>query len=132
MATGAIRAAVAAIVVVAGGVAVAADPVLPAPRPAPTMVMWPLGFEQPDPYAVWRTLAVDRQGRFKPLVVPSFDGPRYVATWEPYPWAAEHQRNVRPMVANAATFDQPRPIIVEIMPEAAPATGWERMPYAEK
>jgi hypothetical protein len=132
MATGAVRATAAVAVVLMCGVAVAADPLLPAPRPAPTMVMWPLGFEQPDPYAVWRTLAVDRQGRFKPLVVPSFDGLRYVATWEPYPWAAEHQRNVRPMVANAATFDQPMPMIVEIMPEPAPATGWERMPYAEK
>jgi hypothetical protein len=99
--------------------------------------MWPLGFERPDPYAVWRNYAVDRQGKFRPLVVPSFDGLRYVETWEPYPWAAEHPRIVRPMVANGATFDGPRmsPLVVVEMPlEAAPApaTGWERMPYAEK
>ncbi len=132
MATGRLRAALAAVVLLLGGIALGGDPVLPAPRPVVTEMVWPLGFERPDPYAVWRTLAVDRQGRFKPLVVPSFDGLRYVATWEPYPWAAEHQRYVRPMVANGATFDGPRLPIVEMAPEAAPVTGWERMPYAEK
>ncbi len=99
------------------------------------MVVAP-SFVRPDPYAVWQNYAVDRQGRWRPLVVPSYDGPRYAATGEPYPWWKEHQRSFEPVIANAATFGgpQPRPTFIMAAPPPAvvsPAAGWERMPYAD-
>jgi hypothetical protein len=129
----ALRGVLAGAVVLLAGTAVAGEPVLPAPRPAWTPVMWPLGFERPDPYAVWQNYAVDRRGRFRPLVSTSYGGPHYVATGEPYPWMAEHPLAVRPQVSSAATFaGPPEPPLVIVGPPPVPAQGWERMPYAEK
>jgi hypothetical protein len=73
----------------------------------------PVGFVQPDPYAVWQNYGVDRFGRFRPLVAPSYDGLRYVSNGEPYPWWPSHPQYVTPRMGNPATFAQ------------------FRMPYAE-
>jgi len=127
------RGALAGAVLLGGGVVWAADPALPPPRPLIPQIVWPLGFTRPDPYAVWQNYAVDRQGKFRPLVAPFDDGLRYVATGEPYPWWQNHPRYFMPVIANAATFGQPAlwsPLLLEETPP--PATGWERMPYAEK
>lgn len=133
----ALRSALAGAVVMLGGPASAGEPVLPSPRPLAAEVVGPVGFVRPDPYAVWQNYGVDRSGRFRPLVAPSYDGLRYVYNGEPYPWWQGHPGNVTPMIGNAATFAGApwRPPLV--MPPApllpAPTlTGWERMPYAEK
>jgi hypothetical protein len=128
-----------AVILLAGRATAADDPVLPAPRsvptPAPrlvpTPIVWPLGFERPDPYAVWQNYAVDRQGRWRPRVSTSYGVPHYLATGEYYPWMAEHPLAVRPQVSSAATFaGPPEPPLVIVMP--APVRGWERMPYADE
>src|SRR5262245_54962933 len=98
MAGAALRVVLVGAVALLAGAATAGEPVLPAPRPVVTPMVWPLGFERPDPYAVWQNYEVDRRGRFRPLVSPSYYGLRYVATGEPYPWLAEHQLSVRPQV----------------------------------
>jgi hypothetical protein len=125
----AFRVALAGAVVIIGAAARADDPVLPSPRPLAAQVVGPVSFVRPDPYAVWQNYAVDRRGYWRPLVVPSFDGPRYLATGDPYPWWKEHPRYFDQVYANAANFGGPqgRPVV---MP--APASGWERMPYAEE
>ena len=131
MARAARRTVLVATMVMLGGVAAAGEPVLPAPRPVAAPVVWPLGFERADPYAAWQYYGVDRQGKWRPLVSRSYGEPRYVATGEPFPWAAEHPRYVRSQVSSQATFDQPAapPLVIV---ETIPTTGWERMPYAEK
>jgi hypothetical protein len=135
--TGAIfRVSLAGAVVMLGSGLRADEPVLPAPRPVATPVVIPMSFERPNPYAVWQNYAVDRHGYWKPLVAPSPDGLRYVATGEPYPWWKEHQRYFEPVVANPATFGgaQSRPILMPAPPPQAvpPAGAWDRMPYAEE
>jgi hypothetical protein len=136
MAGVALRGALAGAVVMLGGVACAADPVLPAPRPIVTEVAPPIRYIRPDPYAVWQNYGVDRTGRFRPLVVPFPDGEfRYMETGEPFPWWPNYSSRMRPMMGNPATFGGPAPalplMIVEPAPVIKPATGWERMPYAE-
>jgi hypothetical protein len=131
MAGVALRGVLVGAAVLLAGAASAGEPVLPSPRPVVTPMVWPLGFERPDPYAVWQNYAVDRRGRFRPLVSTSYGGPHYVATGEPYPWMAEHPLSVRPQVSSAATFAGPaEPPLVIV--ETAPTRGWERMPYAEE
>ncbi len=117
----------AAAILVGAGMARADDP----PRP-PVPVVWPLGFTRPDPYAVWQNYAVDRQGKFRPLVAPFDDGLRYVANGEPYPWWQNHPRYFQPVIANAATFGDAPAWPLLFVEDAPPATGWEKMPYAEK
>jgi hypothetical protein len=134
MAGAAIRGALAGAVVLLGATAGADEPVLPPPRPVVREVPMPISFVRPDPYAVWQNYGVDRMGRFRPLVVPTYDGLRYAATGEPYPWLQNYPGNVKPMIANAATFDAPKPaplVIVMPAPAPVPAPSWERMPYAE-
>ncbi len=134
----ALRGALAGAVVMLGTVARAGEPVLPSPRPLVAEVVGPISYERPNPYAVWQNYAVDRRGHWRPLVVPSYDGPRYVATGDPYPWWQNHPGYFDPVVANAATFGGPRAAPVVVPAPAAPivtstpAQGWERMPYAEK
>ena len=123
----ALRGVLAGAVVLLAGTAVAGEPVLPAPRPAWTPVMWPLGFERPDPYAVWQNYAVDRRGRFRPLVSTSYGGPHYVATGEPYPWWQSHPTWMKPVMGNAATFDQLPPLVI-VLP---PPQGSDQMSYAK-
>ena len=134
MAGAALRGVLIGAAVLLAGAAAADEPVLPAPRPVATPMVWPLGFERPDPYAVWHNYAVDRQGRFRPLVSPSYGGLRYVATGEPYPWMAEHTQYVRPVVSSMATFagppQPPQPPLVIVEP--APVPRWAPMPYAEE
>jgi hypothetical protein len=120
-----------------GGAAWAGDPVLPSPRPLVMDVVGPVSYVRPDPYAVWQNYGVDRQGRFRPLVAPSYDGYRYVATGDPYPWWPSHPRYFTPQMGNPATFGGPQAAAVYLPapPVAAaptPPTGWERMPYAEE
>jgi hypothetical protein len=128
-----LRAALAGAVVMMGTAAWADEPVLPSPRPLATEVVRPLSFIRPNPYAVWQNYAVDRTGHWRPLVVPSYDGPRYFATGEPYPWWKEHPRYFESIIANPATFGGPqgRPIIMPAVVIPAPAQTWARMPYAE-
>jgi hypothetical protein len=136
MASAAFRGALAGAVMTLGGVAWAGDPVLPSPRPLVTEVVGPISYVRPDPYAVWQNYAVDRQGRFRPLVAP-YDGLRYVATGDPYPWWPEHPRYFAPTMANPATFGGPQAPL-SYLPVVPPpvvsshAAGWERMPYAEE
>lgn len=63
------------------------DP-LPPPRaiaaPAP---LFPPAFVRPNRYDVWQNYAVDRYGRFRPLVIGYPYGPYYYADGKPYPWA---------------------------------------------
>jgi hypothetical protein len=129
----ALRVALAGAVVMVGAAARADDPVLPSPRPLAVQPVMPPSFVRPDPYAVWQNYGVDRRGYFRPMVVPSLDGPRYLATGDPYPWWKEHPRYFDQVYANAATFGgpQPRPVVMTPVMPAAPAWGWERMPYAE-
>jgi hypothetical protein len=136
-----LRGALAGAVVLLGGLAAADEPVLPAPRPLVREIVGPVGFTRPDPYAVWQYYAVDRQGRFRPLVLPSYDVYRYAANGEPYPGAQSHPKYFTPMMGNPATFAGPTPsrplMFMDAVPFVAPApapavTGWERMPYAEK
>jgi hypothetical protein len=75
--------------------------------------------------AVWQNYAVDRRGRFRPLVAPIAGEFRYVGTGEPYPWWQSYPTWVTPMMGNPATFDQPAPLVI-VEPEPA------LMPYAEK
>jgi hypothetical protein len=128
----AFRGALAGAVVMIGTVAWADEPVLPSPRPLVTEVVGPISYVRPDPYAVWQNYAVDRRGYWRPLVVPSYDGPRYVATGDPYPWWQNHPRNFDPIIANAATFGGPQAPPTPLIVIPTPAQGWERMPYAEK
>ena len=102
---------------------------LPAPRPLATEIVGPVSFVRPNPYAVWQNYAVDRSGHWRPLVVPSYDGPRYLATGDPYPWWKEHPRNFESVIANPATFGGPqaRPILIP-----APVSMSARMPYADE
>jgi hypothetical protein len=135
----ALRGALAGAVVMLGGLASAGEPLLPSPRPLVAEVVGPVGFVRPDPYAAWQNYGVDRSGRFRPLVAPSYGGLRYVYNGEPYPWWPNYPGSVTPTVANAATFAgapaQPPLLVLPPAPAVLPApspTGWERMPYAEK
>ncbi|HEX5271781.1 MAG TPA: hypothetical protein VFW33_14890 [Gemmataceae bacterium] len=128
-----LRVALAGAVVMVGAAARGDEPVLPAPRPLATkMVLPPPSFERPDPYAVWQNYAVDRRGYWRPLVAPSYDGPRYVATGDPYPWWKERPRYFEPVMANPAAFGGALPRPVLMAPPVIAAPGWERMPYAEE
>ncbi len=128
--------ALAGAVVMLGSAAHAQEPVLPSPRPVATQ-QWvaPMSFTRPDPYAVWQNYAVDRRGYWRPLVVPSYDGPRYRATGDPYPWWKEHPRSFESVIANPAAFGgaQSGPILMPapVAPAVSASPGWERMPYAE-
>ncbi|HKI35347.1 MAG TPA: hypothetical protein VKA46_26045 [Gemmataceae bacterium] len=133
MAGAAVRGALAGAVVMLGGMTSAGEPL-----PPPMMDMrGPIGFVRPDPYAVWQDYGVDRRGRFRPLVAPSYDGLRYVGTGEPYPWWQNHPGWITPMVANPAAFGGPAPPALMMMGPPPvilppPAADWARMPYAEK
>jgi hypothetical protein len=127
----ALWAALAGAVVMLGAAARADDPVLPSPRPLAAPAYVPPSFVRPDPYAAWQNYAVDRRGYWRPMVVPSPDGPRYFATGDPYPWWKEHPRYFDQVYANTATFGGPAPRAVIMPAVPAPAWGWERMPYAE-
>jgi hypothetical protein len=124
----ALRATLAGAFVMIGVSARADEPILPAPRPLMGEVVGPVSYVRPDPYAVWQNYAVDRRGHWRPLVVPSYDGPRYLATGDPYPWWKEHQRSFESVMANPATFGGPqgRPVVIP-----PPESSWARMPYAE-
>ena len=94
-----------------------------------------------NPYDVWQYYAVDRSGRFRPVVVPTADGFRYGYNGAPYPWASNYPGSYARSISQAANFlEKPDPILV--MPPStiivAPATptvwdtsSWDRMPYAK-
>jgi hypothetical protein len=94
-----------------------------------------------NPYEVWQYYAVDRSGRFRPVVVPTSDGYRYGYNGAPYPWASNYPNSYSRSISQAANFvEKPDPVYV--MPSGAiivsPATptvwdtsSWDRMPYAK-
>ncbi len=104
----------------------------------PTPLMLP---PSRNPYDVWQNYAVDRSGRFRPVVIPTADGFRYGYNGAPYPWASSYQQSYARSISQAANFvEKPDPIFV--MPAGAilvsPATPtvwdtspWDRMPYAK-
>ena len=118
------------VVLLVGGMASAADPILPVPRPLPGQIVGPISYIRPNPYDVWQAYDVDRFGRFRPLVAPSYGGVRYVATGEPYPFWQNHPQWVKPVIGNRATFQGSTEPPLLIGP--APAPEWYRMPYADK
>jgi hypothetical protein len=121
------RGALVGALLMLAGSAWADEPVLPSPRPLRTEVVVPLSFVRPDPMAVWQNYDVDRRGRFRPLVAPIYGEFRYVATGEPYPWWQSHPTWMKPVMGNAATFDQLPPLVI-VLP---PPQGSDQMSYAK-
>ena len=115
-------------VVLLGGVASAGEPVLPAPRPVPTEIAWPISYERPNPYDVWQYLDVDRSGHFRPVVGPTYGSVHYLATGQPFPYWQSYPQWVKPTMANRANFGGPPEPMIFIRP----APTWDRMPYADE
>jgi hypothetical protein len=101
----------------------AADPVptelLPPPKPVPPtslppipppptvvilpqhpMGLPPVMYSRPSDYEVWQNLAVDRWGRFRPVVIQSPYVDYYRYNGKPYPWRPLHPEYVMPYVQN--------------------------------
>jgi len=116
------------VVVLWGAAARADEPVLPPPRAVPTEIRLPISYIRPNPYDVWQYYDVDRTGRFRPVVAPSYGGVRYLATGEPYPFWQNHPQWIKPQAGNPATFGGPSepPLFIQ------PFRSWDRMPYADE
>ncbi len=77
------------------------DNPLPPPRTLPPgSIVEPPSFLRPNRYDVWQYHAVDRYGRFRPLVIASPHGPYYLLTGKPYPYALLHSLNWMPYIAH--------------------------------
>jgi len=84
-----------------GTIAWADEPAKPEKAPAPKPVVEvPPAFCRPNRYAVWQYYDVDRQGRFRPLVINSPYGAYYLYNGEPYYWVPIYPRDVLMKVAD--------------------------------
>jgi hypothetical protein len=77
---------------------------LPPPRALPQVVepplpMLPPTFIRPNRYDVWQNYAVDRQGRFRPVVIGSAHGSYYLHNGKPFPFSSLHSLNWLPYIA---------------------------------
>jgi len=73
-------------------------------------------FVRPNPYDVWQIYAPNQYGEFRPRVVPSPDGMRYLYDGQPYPWWPEYPRNWAGFISQPANFSP-------ALPSALPPIG---------
>jgi hypothetical protein len=116
------------------------DEPLPPPRfvvPGPVVPPPSVSFIRPNPYDVWQLYGVDRSGFFRPRVVPTPYGFRYLANGAPYPWWQNYPQSFAPWIAEQANFagtERPHYVLmVSPPPLSAPAPAMRpRMPYADE
>jgi hypothetical protein len=71
----------------------------PAPDPLPPPVVI-LPYHRVNRYEVWQNYGVDFQGRFRPRVVYTPDGPFYYYNGGRYPWASVNQLYFMPYASD--------------------------------
>jgi hypothetical protein len=115
-----VRSALVGAALLVGSGARAADPIpeeaIPIPRTygpvigvAPGELPPAWAYYRVSRYEVWQNLGVDRQGRFRPVVVYSPDGPYYRYNHAPFPWATNHQREFMPYIVDSPPPSVPQP-----------------------
>jgi hypothetical protein len=83
-------------------------PIILPPAPVPLsmveprnpMGLPPVIYTRRSDYEVWQNLAVDRYGRFRPVVIMSPYGDYYRYNGQPYPWRQLNPQNIMPYVQN--------------------------------
>ncbi len=96
----------------------AADWQVPAPQPLPPVAAAPLAvdFVRPNPYDVWQLYGVDRFGYFRPRVVPTSTGYRYLFNGSPFPWWMNYSREIDPILPQPANVQGGAPQLVPVIP----------------
>jgi hypothetical protein len=59
---------------------------------------------RPNPFDVWQNYSVDRFGYFRPRVVPTVLGVRYLYNGSPFPWWPNYPGEFAPILVQPGNF----------------------------
>jgi hypothetical protein len=79
-------------------------PPVPPQFPAERIVATRIDYIRPNPYDVWQIYIVDRFGFFRPRVVPTSTGFRYLYNGSPFPWGSNYPGEFAPILVQPGNF----------------------------